>query len=199
MKIVAAFAYRYEPEWLVDQLRENLSWVDGFAELDTRGRSDVWMPRGERVAELQRIAKGMGADWILHLDPDERLEDGAEAKLREVAESGPGRCSLRMRELWTPDAWRSDGVWGDRWRRRFYHVGHEAAEIQQIDVTIYHLKMIEPANRAERARVHTAHNTWDNRSRGFGYMTDESQLTLEPVPAGRGYSPPYKPYAFEVG
>jgi len=39
-RIIAAFAYRYEPDWLIDDLRENLSWVDGFAELDDRDRSD---------------------------------------------------------------------------------------------------------------------------------------------------------------
>jgi hypothetical protein len=28
MKIVAAFSKRYEPEYLVDELRENLAWCD---------------------------------------------------------------------------------------------------------------------------------------------------------------------------
>jgi len=40
-RIIAAFAYRYEPDWLIDDLREDLSWVDGFTELDDRDRSDV--------------------------------------------------------------------------------------------------------------------------------------------------------------
>ena len=38
MKLVAAFCYRYEPEWLVDQLIENLAWVDDFAIVNTAVR-----------------------------------------------------------------------------------------------------------------------------------------------------------------
>ena len=35
-RIIAAFAYRYEPDWMIEQLRQNLSWVDGFAEIGAR-------------------------------------------------------------------------------------------------------------------------------------------------------------------
>lgn len=58
--------------------------------------------------------------------------------------------------------------------------------------------MIEPANRLERARVHTLANTWDNRERGFAYMLDERGLRLERIPEGREFSPPYRPYRFKV-
>ncbi|MFP3914941.1 MAG: hypothetical protein ACLFWM_08695 [Actinomycetota bacterium] len=197
MRIVAAFAYRYEPDWLVDQLRENLSWVDGFAELDTRGRDDVWMPRVERVRAVQAIARDQGADWVLALDPDERLEDGAETALRALAEMEHGRYSLRMRELWTPSEYRVDGVWGQKWRKRFYRLGNRD-EPRRVDLNIYHLKMIEPANRRERVRIHSAHNHWDNRGRGFDYMLDEEGIVTETIPEGRGFTPPYRPYEFSV-
>ena len=104
--IVAAYAFRYEPDWLIEELRENLSWVDGFAALDTRGHKDVWVPRKERVEGMQALGREMGATWMLHLDPDERLQDGAEETLRKLSRGSHPRYSLKMCELWTPDKYR---------------------------------------------------------------------------------------------
>lgn len=197
MKIVATFAYRYEPDWMIDQLRQNLGWVDGFAELNTRGRDDVWMPRIERTRALQSLARDMGADWVLAVDPDERLEPRAEKILRRLSKRSHSRYAIHLRELWTPTQYRTDGIWGRKWRRRFYRLGN-TDEPRPVDVNLYHLKMIDAANRAERARVHTEHNTWDNRHRGFGYLTNEEGMTLETIPSKRRYSPPYEPYEFRV-
>lgn len=196
-RIIAAFAYRYEPDWLIDDLRENLSWVDGFAELDDRDRSDLWGERGDRTQRLMEIARAMEPDWIFYTAPDERLEDRAARVLRRLARRPHGRYSFALREMWTPDSYRVDGVWGAKRRSRFFRPGWKHGS-RPLDVNLYHLKMIEPANRAERQRVHTLANTWDNRRRGFAYMTDERGLRLERIREGRGYSPPYRPYRFEV-
>ena len=197
-RIIAAFAYRYEPDWLIDQLRENLSWVDGFAEIDDRDRSDLWGERGDRTHRLMRIAMAMEPDWIFYTAPDERLEDRAATVLRRLAECGRhDRYSVRLREMWTPDSYRVDGVWGGKRRGRFFRAGTKSPS-HRVDLNLYHLKMIEPANRAERARVHGLANTWDNRGRGFDYMLDERGLRLEQIPEGRGFSPPYRPYRFDV-
>lgn len=197
-RIIAAFAYRYEPDWLIDQLRENLSWVDGFAELNDRDRTEPWRVRSERSAELKRLALEMEPDWIYWTAPDERLEDRAGRVLRRLARRPHGRYTFALREMWAPDAYRVDGVWGRKRRSRFYRPGWRGAAARPLDLNIYHLKMIEPENRAERQRVHTLANTWDNRRRGFAYMTDERGLRLERIREGRGYSPPYRPYRFEV-
>ena len=118
-RIIAAFAYRYEPDWLIDDLRENLSWVDGFAELNDRDRSDLWGVRGDRTHRLMRIAMAMEPDWIFYTAPDERLEDRAATVLRRLAERGRhDRYSVRLREMWTPDRYRVDGVWGGKRRGR---------------------------------------------------------------------------------
>ncbi len=197
-RIIAAFAYRYEPDWLIDQLRENLAWCDGFAELDDRARTEPWGDTAERTAALMAIARDMGADWVYYTAPDERLEDGAGETLRRLAERGRyDRYRFHLREMWTPDAWRSDGMWGRKRRTRFYRPG-TSGKGRNVDLNIYHLKMIEPENRVERARVHAAHNTWDNRARGFEYMLDETGLELTRIPDGRGYSPAYRSYRFEV-
>lgn len=195
-RIIAAFAYRYEPDWLIEQLRDNLSWVDGFAELDDRGRTEMWGNVHERTSALMHIAREMGADWVFYTAPDERLEDGAGDVLRRLAEKGKhDRYRLRLREMWTPDSYRVDGVWGRKWRTRFYRPG-TTGKGRNVELNIYHLKMID--NRDERARVHSLCNTWDNQARGFGYMTDENGLTLEPVLSDKGFSPPYRPYEFKV-
>lgn len=198
MKLVAAFAYRYEPDWLVDQLRENLAWVDGFAELNTRGRSDVWMPRNERVDQLQAICRDMGADWVLHLDPDERLERRAEAVIRKALERPKyDRYAVHLRELWTPTEYRVDGIWRKKWRRRLYRLGCDPnAPIGKLRLNLYHLSTAVPENRTIRRRIHTDHNTWDNKARHdrFGYLDDDRGLRLVRIPASRGFDPPYREY-----
>jgi hypothetical protein len=196
-RIIAAFAYRYEPDWLIEQLRQNLSWVDGFAELDDRDAAGLWGVRAKRTHRLMEIARAMEPDWILYTAPDERLEDRAAVVLRGLADSDATRYALNLREMWTPKQYRVDGVWGRKRRGRFFRPGVHT-ETRHVDLNIYHLKMIEPANRAERARVHAIANTWDNKARGFDYMLDERGLRLGRIPAGREYTPAYRPYVFDV-
>ena len=198
-RIIATFGYRYEPDWLVEQLRESLWWVDGFAEIDDRDRIEPWGNAKERTAHLTQMAVDMGADWVFHTAPDERLEKDAGKTLRRLVETGRhDKYRFHLREMWTPDAWRSDGIWGRKRRTRLYRIGGEGKS-RNIDLNIYHLKMIEPENRVERARVHTLHNTWDNKTRGFDYMLDEKGIELTRIPEGREYLPEYRPYEFKVG
>lgn len=198
--IVLAYARRYEPQHLVDGLLANASWCDDVVCLDDRTNdSGPWRPRRERERMLVELARASSAaPWCLMLDPDERLQDGAEDAIRgAIIRWAPHtRFDLRLRELWTPTEYRSDGDWGDRWRRRLFHLRQgPRGERVRLDVEIAHLKMIEPENRAARAETHKAWNTWDNRARGFDYMLDEDGLTLAPA---RPYSPPYEPWTVEV-
>lgn len=200
MKLVAAFCHRYEPDWLVDQLIENLAWVDDFAIVDTRGHADVWVPRAERMLLLQRQARRLKADWVLHLDPDERFENRAEKIIRKaISRPSFSRYAFPMRELWSPTEYRVDGIWGRKWRRRLYRLGHEpGAPVGKLRATIYHLATAEPENRTIRRQVHTDHNSWDNRGRGFDYLDDDTGLEVRPIPPNRGFSPPYRRYVKTV-
>ena len=196
--IVCTFAFRYEPDWMIDQLYENVGWVDGFATWDTRGHPNPWIPRKERARVLEEKARRMGADWLLVVSPDERLEPAAEGKLRRLAQKPHDRYRFRVRELWTPTAYRVDGRWGNKTgEARFYRLGARRP-VKTLDLNVYHLKMIDPANRAERVRVHKQWNDYDNRRVGFDYLADETGLALEEIPEGRMYQPPYRPYRFEV-
>ena len=198
-RIVLAYARRYEPEHLVDDLLINAGWCDAVACFDDRANTETpWRPRLDRTARVIDLARATGADWCLHLDPDERLQDGAEGLVREAI-AGPvtrTRYSLRLREMWTPTEYRCDGDWGDRWRPRLFHLTHRPVGPRgHLDVEIAHLKMIEPANRRARRDTHKAYNTWDNVGRGFDYMLDETGLELAQA---RPYSPPYRPWTVEV-
>jgi hypothetical protein len=199
--VVCAYARKYEPQFMVDDLCENCAWVDGFVELDQRDRVDeLWSRRDERVAELRSRAEREGADWCLIMDPDERLERSAEEEVRRVVAGDPSlRYTFPLLELWTPQTHRIDGPWGRKTRRRLFHLRAPMSRRVLLDtVLMFHLKMVEPENRHLRAEVHRRANTWDNRTLGFDYLEDERGAVLQPLPPGRGFDPPYRPYKFEV-
>lgn len=201
VRLVAGYAFKYEPDWLIEDLRENLSWVDGFVSLNQRDRTDeLWSPRSERVAALQSLARDIGAEWMLIMDPDERLEDRAEVVVRALIEHDPkARFTFNFRELFSPTEYRVDGVWGQKTRRRLFHLSQLRAPRMRVDLNIYHLKHIEPGNGALRSRVFQQANYWDNHRLGFEYLADEEGMVLESIPEGRGYRPAYdRPYRFEV-
>lgn len=200
MRLVVGYAHKYEPSWLIDDLRENLSWVDGFVSLDQTDRVDeLWSPRAERVRALQDLGRKVGGEWMMIIDPDERLEDDAEARIRELIDGDPKRrFTFQFRELFTPTHYRIDGVWGSKTRRRLFHLRQARAPRVLVDLNLYHLKHIEPENRALRARVHKQANTWDNHRLGFDYLADDKGMVLEEIPEGRGFQPAYRPYRFQV-
>lgn len=197
-KLTLAYARKYEPQHLVDELLQNMGWVDNVVCLDQRDRVDeLWSNSDERVAELRRLAREAGALYCIIMAPEERMQDGAEAIIRNALlkkRAGSG-FSFRLREMWTPTQYRSDGLWGDKRRRRITHLHLPEGERVNLDCDIMHLKMIEPENRIVRAQVHTKANTWDNRKTGFDYMVQEEGLTLKDA---RPFSPPYKEYRFTV-
>jgi hypothetical protein len=59
----------------------------------------------------------------------------------------------------------------------------------EADLTIYHLAMVRAEDREARRRRYEAADP-DRRwqSIGYEYLTDVRGLTLQPLPAGRGFS-----------
>lgn len=201
MRLVAGYAHKYEPAWLIEELRENLAWVDGFVTIDQTNRVDeLWSVRAERVAELRRLGVEAGAEWMLIMDPDERLEDKAGRVIRKLIRNDPSlRFTFHFKELFTPTAYRTDGIWGRKTRRRLFHLHQPRNPRALIDLNIYHLKHIEEGNGALRARVFEQANTWDNHRLGFDYLADSKGMVLEEISPGRGFTPPYtRPYVFTV-
>lgn len=192
---------------MIEQLRENLGWVDAFVEYDTTGDARTWVPAAERTSMLYRKALDLAERagercWYLQTAPDERFSEAAEEAVRVAIDDHPlMRFTFRLRELWTPTEYRVDGVWGGKRRRRLYQLnpgGPIGSYTTDLDVNLYHLKMIEEENRRRRREVFTDHNTWDNKTRGFDYLTDERGLALEAIPPGQSYFPEYRTYEFQV-
>lgn len=214
MKLVAVYARRHEPQWLIDDMRANLAWVDELVEVDDRGRTEAWGHEGTLRSLQRELAIKAGADWVLVVDPDERLEDRASRlipRLMAQYRDRPVVLRLRLRELFAPDRYRVDGRWDRYWRGRLYPVRPDSVMSSKpihtppcpvnhqrvaVDVNLYHLKMVEPANRAQRAAAYTAAEIQHGHTRrDWRRMTAERGMVLRTIPAGRGFSPGYtRPY-----
>lgn len=218
MKVAAVYARRHEPQWLIDDLRTNLApFADTILELDDRDRpaDQAWAHEGQLRARQRQMALESGADWVLIIDPDERIEDRAAAVLRPQMQRLRTQrviLLLRLRELFAPDRYRVDGKWGLYRRGRLYplHEGQVMSDkpihappcpVQDhrrvpVDANLYHLKMIEPSNRPARAAAYSgAEQQAGVAARQWGQMTHNRGMVLHPVPAGRRFSPAYiRPY-----
>lgn len=161
---------------------------------------------------LHRTAGGHGADWCVAIDADERPETGFGGRAtREIARleaAGIGAASVLIRELWNgASQYRVDGSWGRKRHARLYRWraaadldprplhGHWApldARVEgyfaEADLVLYHLRMIERADReARRRRYERLDPERKYQAIGYSHLTDEAGLELAPVPADRAY------------
>src|SRR5690606_16455535 len=112
--IFGVFSYRYD-EALVPGLVENISpFVHGYVSIDDRGTSAPISDEPTRRAALLSAAKAAGATWIVALDPDERLESSFVDRISDFVLQPPTCWNFNLRELFTEDSWRCDGLWGKK-------------------------------------------------------------------------------------
>ena len=209
--ITAIYARRDEPQELVDGLRENLAWVDRIIEVQTP-QSGGWPHEGQLNARKRALLAEAGAEWVLFVDPDERIEDRAADLIPPILASASKRTLFMFpfREMWTPTQWRCDGQWGTKSaRKRLFHLHpgqafrdkpihcapfplDSKAFRQLLPTYMYHLKMIEPANRVQRARAYVnADPTGRYLQNGdWSHLADETGLALADLE--HGFSPPYR-------
>lgn len=178
----------------------------------------VWEePRNRRL--LVDAAWRCHADWLVVVDADERLEldfrRRAQAEIARAEREGYLAHHVKFRELWDhPDRYRADGIWGQKTRVRLFkaRADHEfddrplhglwaplnnrpAGDYPQADLIIYHLRMISPEDRlARQARYRRLDPDGRYQAIGYDYLTDETGLRLEAMPAGRGYEPLIAPH-----
>ncbi len=235
-KIFVVAGWKYEPEWLVEDMKENMSWADQICIVDTRNRrSEYWIHEGEYRMLQRKALENAGIqdwDWVFVTSPDERLERRASYILRQlIKEKKKAIYSFNLKEMFTPNKYRIDGIWGRKARPRLYPYlkkqRFSRKRIQQaptprgnydklkVDLNIYHLKMIEPANRTARAdaykktdpnyrfqrKTSRAFEKIDPEGKfkklGYDYLSDTEGMKLEVIPKGREYSPLYnKKYIF---
>ena len=152
-------------------------------------------------------------DWLLGIDADERLERDfrprAESEIREAERLGNTALWVPFRELWdAPDQVRVDGIWGakrkaclfrsdpnHRFDERRLHANWASwppprADYPVADLRLYHLRMIDPADRERRVKHYQRldpERIW--QPIGYDYMLDEAGIELVLLEAGREYRP----------
>ncbi|MBZ9732883.1 hypothetical protein LB534_06410 [Mesorhizobium sp. CA18] len=207
-KIVAVFSYRYDQHLVPDLIANLEPVVDGWIAYDDRASEGLFSSEPQRRRALIAAAHEAGADWVLAMDPDERLEQAVAGRIGRLT-SGSRRIAwgFRCRELYTPASYRIDGRWGqkmqhrlfaayppDRYRSKELHGAWFPDDIgfrlEDSGLNLYHLKMIEPKRRAARRDLYNCLDP-DRRLQqiGYDYLADESGMVLEAVPAGREYVP----------
>jgi hypothetical protein len=173
------------------------------------GQGELEDSRNHRA--LVEAAWRHDADWLLGIDADERVERDfrrrAEGEIDRAEREGQAALWVPFRELWgSPDRVRVDGVWGVKrkaclFRSRRDHRFDErrlhsiwaswppaAGEYPAADLRLYHLRMIEAADR--RARVERYRRLDPDAAEqaiGYDYLLDEEGIELRPLEPGRGY------------
>lgn len=207
-KVVAVFSYRYD-QHLVPDLIANLDpVVDGWIAYDDRASDGIFSSEPRRRLALIAAAHQAGADWVLAMDPDERLENAVAGRIGQlISGSRQVAWGFRCREMYTPASYRVDGPWGqkmqhrlfgayppDRYRSKDLHGAWFPDDIglrlRDSGLNLYHLKMIEPKRRVARRDLYNRLDP-DRRLQqiGYDYLADEAGMILEAVPAGREYFP----------
>lgn len=234
VRLIALLAVRNEMPYLPGFLANVSPHVDGIVALDDgstdgsggllRSHSRVLevlrvpadRPLWDEVGnfkKLQAAALRHGAEWILALDADERLEidfrDRAERVIRRGRRLGLAAFTMRLRELWdSPETFRVDGVWGrKRVARLFAAVADHrfdyrplhavkapmqarlAGDFIAADLEIYHLRTLRREDREARRDRYKAldpESLWQPRS-GYDYLTDERGLRLRRIDGRRRY------------
>ena len=173
----------------------------------------AWDEVGDYKALIAAAVQAQ-ADWIVSLDADHRVEhefrDRAERVIRRGGRLGLSGYAVHLRELWGGhDTYRADGIWGEKVRGRLFRArpdhefderalhAHKAPRQAQVlgrypvaDLEVYHLRMLEPADREARRR---RYETLDPDAAfqpglGYAYLTDEAGLRLRQVRPGRAWT-----------
>jgi hypothetical protein len=234
VRLLAALAARNEREQLPAWMRNVGPQVDGIVALDdgsTDGTAE-WLAEREEVVELIRVppdrpiwdevanhhrlveaAYRHGAEWLVCVDADERLErqfrPRAEAVIRRGSPLGFDAYHLRLRDLWdSREHYRVDGIWGSKRVGRLFRVREDPPLDDRVlhsvkvpldarragrwlplaAIELYHLGMLTAAQRSARREKYERLDP-DHRwqSIGYRYLTDENGLRLRRIPARRGF------------
>ncbi len=210
-RVIAIFSYRYDAH-LVPALIENIRpFVHGYAAYDDRGGQTALTNEPNRRVVLNTAALGMGADWVLAVDPDERLEKALADQIDGLTQDRQARVlwTFMVREMYTPTAWRADGIWGSKSHMRLYPahatrlpptqalhgqwVGFSKDYTERkTGLNLYHLRHIEPMRGQHRRDTYAAADP-DRLHHPFGYdyLADTRGCRLETIPADRGFHPAY--------
>lgn len=232
-RLLALLAVRDGSRYLPGFVRNVVPHVDGVVALDD-GSSDgsaELLAECDSVLELLRVPRDrpaweevanhrslvsaalrQGAEWILCVDADERLErnfrERAERVVRRGRLLGYSAYAVRLRELWDePSQYRVDGIWGRKAVARLFRAREDhqfdSAPLHSVkaplqarrrgrfplaDLNVYHLGMLRPEDRVARRRRYELTDPERRWQRiGYEYLTDAQGLELRPIAPGRDY------------
>ena len=232
MRLLALLGFRDEVDEIPQFLANVAPQVDGIVALDhgsIDGSTELLLDEPKLVEMLNRprsapwdaglhhrilIEAGVrhGADWLLGIDADERLEQsfGERIRSRIAADHGRGHDAYAhpILELWDRrDTYRVDGIWGEKARTSLFRASEDHRFVERplhaqwastsgppfgrhprIDARVYHLGMLSREDRSARqARFRKLDPDGRWQRIGYDYLTDESGLRLERIEAGREY------------
>ncbi len=217
MKIIAVTSYRFDSDYLEDYQKNLAPLVDDYV-IDYDKDGVFFLEEGKQRKRLIDLAASKGADWVIVVDPDERLEKNATKKFKKIIENWRGEkimLQVNFRELYTPDAYRVDGVWKNKTRIIAFPVfsdnEYSQARIHTLKqplnsdfrkinthINLYHLKHINPRLRKHRKEIYEKLDP-DNQYQkmGYNYLDDESGIKLKSIPFYRTYQPVYREYRID--
>lgn len=177
-------------------------------ELIRRPAGQPWRERDNHI-DLIKAGRRHGANWFLCIDADERIElrfgENLPAILDQADTRGVDAFTLRLREMWNDDRhYRVDGAWGTKARYRLFrnnpaHAKFDPRQLHRnwmpleivsnlakvgarLPHSIYHLRMIEHADRVARYERYKALDPQGRfQSEGYDYLIDEAGLELEAI------------------
>jgi glycosyltransferase involved in cell wall biosynthesis len=193
VRLLATTMVRDDARFLPAMLRNVAAQVDGIIALDdgSTDGSDRLLEKCPAVLELLRnppdrphydepgghrrlveAALRHGAEWIMSVDADERLERDfrvrAERVIRRAQRLGLEGFSVRTRDVWdSPNQYRVDGIWGRKSQPRLFRASadHEYdpralhgaktplqarvfGMVPLADLFFYHFRMLHPEDRS---------------------------------------------------
>jgi hypothetical protein len=208
---LAVFSFRYDAH-LVPALIENIeSMTDGWIAYDDTTGDGVFSNEVQRRAALLTAARDAGARWALAIDPDERFESRLAAEIGRLTKPrGAIAYTFPVRELYSPDQYRVDGIWNGKRQARLLSLTSgvirppgelhtswasfiSTPQLRETDFNLYHLKMITTERRKARAALYN-HLDPERRMQamGYDYLADDNGVQLKRIAAGRGYHPAHQ-------
>ena len=208
--VLAAFSFRHDAHLVPDLIENIRPGVHGIVTWDDRGSAEALSDEMARRQSLLAAARGLGADWLLTPDPDERFERGIADWLPELLAEGDRLLwSFLLHEMFSPTEIRTDGLWGRKTVMRLFPLA--AARIdpsralhgpwvaddsrwvhRTSGIGLYHLRMASPIRRKLRRDLYAAADPARAfQVVGYDYLADERGMVLEPVSVSRGFHPPF--------
>jgi len=210
-RLIAVFAFRFDAYMVPDLLTSLSGFIDDYISWDDRKNDAEWYNEGKIRNLLLEKARDAGADWVVCPDPDERFEVNAGDRIRKLIKNKEKIIyGFRLREMWTHDSYRIDGIWNNKTKfilfpllaEQQFHCLHVHSPWYPInkdykkkltDINVYHLKMIDSEKREERKLIFNKLDP-DRKIQaiGYDYLTDETHLQLEKIAPDRIFLPEIK-------